>query len=167
MCGTLLGGMLGPLLHFSSTDTIVLAVIGMGTCLGSVVRAPVTGILIVFEMTHEFSLVPGLIVGTLVSLAITRRLSKHSFYEAILVQDGKLAGMLSRDEAVLALTQRRPPKLFPAKTCSSIQTIREIALLLIDAPAHVLVVLDQAEGKVVALLTLHDLLRAEIAYGQA
>jgi chloride channel protein, CIC family len=223
MCGTLIGGMLGPLLHFSSTDTIVLAVIGMGTCLGSVVRAPVTGILIVFEMTHEFSLVPGLIVGTLVSLAITRRLSKHSFYEAILVQDGhrtehvvpprdlrawqqlpvsaiaranpvvvgdlgeaalkkllaehlfkqfpvvqdgKLMGLLSRDEASSALSQRRTPKVFPATACLPTQSIREIELLLIDAPAHVLVVLDQPEGKVAALLTLHDLLRAEIAYGQ-
>src|SRR5690349_7997098 len=60
----------------------------MSACLGAVVRAPVTGILIVFEMTHEFSLVPALMLGTLVSQAISRRLCKHSFYEAILVQDG-------------------------------------------------------------------------------
>ena len=36
--------------------------VGMSACLGAVVRAPVTGILIVFEMTHEFSLVPALMV---------------------------------------------------------------------------------------------------------
>jgi CIC family chloride channel protein len=60
----------------------------MSACLGAVVRAPVTGILIVFEMTHEFSLVPALMVGALVSQAISRKLNRHSFYEEILVQDG-------------------------------------------------------------------------------
>jgi CIC family chloride channel protein len=60
----------------------------MSACLGAVVRAPVTGILIVFEMTHEFSLVPALMLGALVSQAISRKLNRDSFYEEILVQDG-------------------------------------------------------------------------------
>ena len=60
----------------------------MSACLGAVVRAPVTGILIVFEMTHEFSLVPALMLGALVSQAISRKLNRHSFYEELLVQDG-------------------------------------------------------------------------------
>src|SRR5262249_21147698 len=88
MCGILCGGTFGSLMHIGGTDQIVLAVIGMSTCLGAVVRAPVTGILIVFEMTHEFSMVPALSLGALVSQAISRRLSKDSFYEAILAQDG-------------------------------------------------------------------------------
>ena len=65
-----------------------LAVVGMSACLGAVVRAPVTGILIVFEMTHQFSLVPALMLGALVSQAISRKLNYNSFYEEILVQDG-------------------------------------------------------------------------------
>ncbi len=223
MCGIFVGGVLGPMLHFSNADQIVLAVIGMGTCLGAVVRAPVTGILIVFEMTHEFSLVPALMLGTLVSQAITRRLSKESFYEAILAQDGhklehvvpprdlrawhqlpastianlhpvtagdlseaavrkllaehpfktfpvvetgKLIGVLRREEALAALSQRRPPKLAPAVTCLPTQSIREIEILLIESATHVLVLVDQQAGKVVGVLTLHDLLRAEVAYGQ-
>jgi CIC family chloride channel protein len=66
----------------------VLAVAGMSACLGAVVGAPVTGILIVFEMTHQFSLVLALMIGALVSQGVRRRLAKHNFYEAILVQDG-------------------------------------------------------------------------------
>jgi chloride channel protein, CIC family len=65
-----------------------LAVVGMSACLRAVVRAPVTGILIVFEMTHEFSLVAALMMGALVSQAISRKLCRYSFYEEILVQDG-------------------------------------------------------------------------------
>src|SRR5690349_19247844 len=60
----------------------------MSACLGAVVRAPVTGILIVFEMTHEFALVPALMVAALVSQAISRRMTDNNFYDAILAQDG-------------------------------------------------------------------------------
>ena len=69
-------------------DSLTLAVVGMSACLGAVVRAPVTGILIVFEMTHEFSLVPALMIGALISQAIARRMTRENFYDAILEQDG-------------------------------------------------------------------------------
>jgi CIC family chloride channel protein len=223
MCGILFGGSVGTLLHLSASDQIVLAVIGMSTCLGAVVRAPVTGILIVFEMTHEFSMVPALMLGALVSQTISRRLSKHSFYEAILVQDGhqlqhvvpprdlrawqqmsvsavanfqpvsvdtldrakvrqlleahpysnfpviqngKLAGMLSRREAEAALKENRLPSLVIVPTCRPTQNIREVELLLIESPTHVVILQDHADGKILGLLTLHDLLRAQVAFAQ-
>ncbi len=68
-------------------DHVALAVVGMCACLGAVVRAPVTGILIVFEMTHEFALVPVLIFGALISQIISRRIDHENFYEAVLAQD--------------------------------------------------------------------------------
>ena len=88
MCGLSLAGLIGMGCNLSGPDQLTLAVVGMSACLGAVVRAPVTGILIVFEMTHEFSLVPALMIGALVSQAISRKLCRHSFYEEILVQDG-------------------------------------------------------------------------------
>ena len=44
--------------------------------------------LIVFEMTHQFSLVPGLMIGTIIGQAMSRRAGKLNFYDALLVQDG-------------------------------------------------------------------------------
>jgi CIC family chloride channel protein len=69
-------------------EHILLAVIGMSACLGAVVRAPITSILIVFEMTHEFSFVPVLMLGTLVSQAVSRLMLKDNFYADILNRDG-------------------------------------------------------------------------------
>jgi integrase len=69
-------------------DFLTLAVVGMSACLGAVVWAPVTGILIVFEMTQEFSYVPALMLGALVSQTIARRMNAHNFYDALLEQDG-------------------------------------------------------------------------------
>jgi len=68
----------------------------MSATLGAVVRAPVTGVLIVFEMTHEFGLVPALMIGALVSQTISRKMLKHSFYDALLKQDGSISSRCSR-----------------------------------------------------------------------
>ncbi len=89
MCGVALSGLARVSgLHLNTNDHLLLAVVSMSACLGAVVRAPLTSILIVFEMTHEFSLVPALLVGALISQAISRGLIEHSFYEQVLVEDG-------------------------------------------------------------------------------
>lgn len=218
MCGVLLGGLASTAVQLNAADQTTLAVVGMSACLGAVVRAPVTGILIVFEMTHEFSLVPALMLGALVSQAVGRRVTHQSFYDVILVQDGhnldhvipprdlqswqqlpvsaianfhpviisdltsarlqeflqahpfqrfpvvqenNLAGMLTRKEAESALAQNRPPKLDAAATCAPSQTIGELQGLLIESSTLLAVLLDQPGGRVLGLVTLHDLLRAE------
>ncbi|HEX3799479.1 MAG TPA: chloride channel protein [Verrucomicrobiae bacterium] len=223
MTGACLGGIFGHIIHLSVADQIVLAVVGMSSCLGAVVRAPVTSILIVFEMTHEFSLVPILMLGTLVSQAIRHRFARHNFYEEILIQDGHelehvipprdlqswqqlpvsaianfhpvilqsltedeiqktLAAhpygyfpvvlpdqpiqMLSRREAELARVQHRPACVEAATTCLASQTIRDLQLLLMESNQAVIIVLDRPNGKVLGILTLHDLLRAQVSLGK-
>lgn len=223
MCGLCLAGLGSLTLPLSGPDQITLAVVGMSACLGAVVRAPVTGILIVFEMTHEFSLVPALMLGALVSQAISRKLNHHSFYEEILVQDGhrlehvvpprdlqtwqqlpvsavatfepvivydlaapeirKLlrahpyqrfpvvqsdtaAGILTRKEAEAALIENRAPKLDPLATCLPHQTIRELQQALIESTSLMVLILDRPGGCVIGLVTLHDLLRAEVAFAK-
>ncbi len=88
MCGLAMAGVGDLFLDLNSADHVVMGVVGMSACLGAVVRAPVTGILIVFEMTHNFSLVPALMLGALVSQAISRSLCAENFYDALLRQDG-------------------------------------------------------------------------------
>jgi CIC family chloride channel protein len=73
MTGVALAGLVGPEWPLARADVVALAVVGMSACLGAVVWAPVTGILIVFEMTHEFALVPVLMIGALVSQAVSRK----------------------------------------------------------------------------------------------
>lgn len=72
----------GSVLHLHN-DRIALTVAGMSACLGAVVRAPITSILIVFEMTHQFSFVPLLIIGTIASQAVIRAFCHTNFYGEI------------------------------------------------------------------------------------
>ena len=220
MCGVCLAGLFSLVMPLSPPDQLALTVVGMSACLGAVVRAPVTGILIVFEMTHEFSLVPALMIGALVSETISRRMNRHNFYDALIrqdghqiehvkpprdmqtwqrfpvsaianfrpvllgdlsaaqlaaslkahpyqrfpvVRDGALAGILTRKEAESAIVERRPPKLETAVTCLPTQSVRELQSLLIESTALMVVLLDEPEGKVLGVVTLHDLLRAEVS----
>jgi hypothetical protein len=48
----------------------------------------ITSILIVFEMTHQFSFVPLLIVGTIASQAVIRAFCHTNFYGEIIERDG-------------------------------------------------------------------------------
>jgi CIC family chloride channel protein len=224
MCGLSLAGLFGLVLPLTAGDQITLAVIGMSACLGAVVRAPVTGILIVFEMTHDFALVPALMLGALVSQAICRKLNRLSFYEEIIQQDGhqlehvvpprdlqawqqlpvsaiavfrpvviddctpdklvealrahpyerfpvmqngRLAGLLLRKEAKASLEARRPVKLEPVVTCQRTDTVRDLQRKLIESTSLMAVILDNPEGNVIGVITLHDLLRSEVALGSA
>jgi CIC family chloride channel protein len=81
-------GLGGHFFQISQSDALLLVVGGMSACLGAVVLAPVTAILIIFEMTHQFALVPGLMLAGLISQLIARSLNHMNFYEAVLCQDG-------------------------------------------------------------------------------
>jgi len=75
-------------LPMTPSDHTVLTVVGMSACLGAVVRAPITSILIVFEMTQEFRFVPVLLLGGMVSQTVSRLILKENFYTEILRRDG-------------------------------------------------------------------------------
>ncbi len=88
MCGFFTAGLADIWLPLAPPDHFVLAAVGMSACFGAVVRAPITSILMIFEMTHQFGMVPALMLGTLLSQIVGRLAGRQNFYDAILAQDG-------------------------------------------------------------------------------
>jgi CIC family chloride channel protein len=86
--GVVFGDLCGLVLNLQPSDRTALTVAGMSACLGAVVRAPITSILIGFEMTHQFSFVPLLMIGTIASQAVSRGLCRTDFYNDVIEQDG-------------------------------------------------------------------------------
>jgi CIC family chloride channel protein len=62
--------------------------LGMGAMFGSVVRCPFTSLLIIFEMTGNYSLILPLMAGNILAWRIARRLHPVPIYDALLLQDG-------------------------------------------------------------------------------
>jgi CIC family chloride channel protein len=64
------------------------ALVGMGAVFAGVVRAPMTSVLMIFEMTQDYAVIVPLMIANLVSLFISSRLQRQPIYEALAVQDG-------------------------------------------------------------------------------
>lgn len=222
MCGIVVSGLCSMFMPLQGSDATLLAVVGMSACLGGVVRAQVTGILIVFEMTHEFSVVPALMLGALVSEAVAYAMARHNFYDALLLQDGhnlehvipprdlqawqqlpvsaianfkpvlideadlsnprpildehpytrfpvvenhQPVGILTRPEALAAAAANRPPKLERAIVCLRNRTVRDLQNLLINSTTQLVILVDERD-RVLGIVTLHDLLRAEVSVAE-
>jgi len=90
--GAMLGGSIGTMAHEflpGSTDPVgAFALVGMGAAFAGVIRAPMTSVLIVVEMTGSYDLILPLMIANLTSYVLARRCSPLPIYEALLDQDG-------------------------------------------------------------------------------
>ncbi|MGB6194603.1 MAG: chloride channel protein [Terracidiphilus sp.] len=90
--GGMLGGAVGycdVLVFHHSPDTIgAFAVVGMGAVFAGIVRAPMTSILIIFEMTRGYGLVLPLMIANMSAFALARHWRRTPVYDALLEQDG-------------------------------------------------------------------------------
>jgi CIC family chloride channel protein len=90
--GAMLGGSVGTLAHhlfpaYTATPGAY-ALVGMGAVFAGIVRAPMTSVLMIFEMTQDHAVIVPLMIANLVSLFVASRLQHEPIYEALAVQDG-------------------------------------------------------------------------------
>jgi CIC family chloride channel protein len=90
--GAMLGGSVGYLdvmvFHHSSDSIGAFAVVGMGAVFAGIVRAPMTSVLIIFEMTGGYGLVLPLMIANMTAFVLARHWRSVSVYDALLAQDG-------------------------------------------------------------------------------
>ena len=90
--GAMLGGAVGTVAHHllpAHTATPgAYALVGMGAVFAGIVRAPMTSVVMIFEMTQDYAVIVPLMIANLVSLFISSRLQRQPIYEALAVQDG-------------------------------------------------------------------------------
>src|ERR1035437_532410 len=61
---------------------------GWAAVFAGIVRAPMTSVVMIFEMTQDYAIIVPLMIANLVSLFISSRLQRQPIYEALAVQDG-------------------------------------------------------------------------------
>jgi CIC family chloride channel protein len=90
--GAALGGVVGVLdvnvLGHPHAEVGAFALVGMGAVFAGVIRAPITSVLIIFEMTGSYGLILPLMIASMISYAFARRWRPIPIYEALLAQDG-------------------------------------------------------------------------------
>jgi chloride channel protein, CIC family len=90
--GAMLGGSVAHLVHPFSGPTSEMvgsfALVGMGAFFAGAIRAPITSILIIFEMTGDYAIILPLMISNVISYTVAARLHPVPIYEALLQQDG-------------------------------------------------------------------------------
>jgi CIC family chloride channel protein len=116
--GGMLGGAVGyidvAVFHHPADSIGAFAVVGMGAVFAGIVRAPMTSVLIIFEMTGGYGLVLPLMIANMSAFALARYWRHTPVYEALLLQDGidlthrtRPSEPRSRAQELTAETQRQ------------------------------------------------------------
>jgi CIC family chloride channel protein len=90
--GAMLGGTVGTVAHnlfpAYTANPGAYALVGMGAVFAGIVRAPMTSVLMIFEMTQDYAVIVPLMIANLVSLFIASQLQHEPIYEGLAIQDG-------------------------------------------------------------------------------
>src|SRR5207248_10384471 len=90
--GAMAGGVVGTIVHatapFPTGDPGAYALVGMGALFAGIIRAPMTSVFMIFEITQDYQILVPLMVANLLSFAISRRYQPTPVYHALLAQDG-------------------------------------------------------------------------------
>ncbi len=90
--GAMMGGAVGGIAHLLMPDYTggvgAYALVGMGTAFAGIVRVPMTSVIMIFEITRDYSIIVPLMIANLASYFISSKLQEEPIYEALQHQDG-------------------------------------------------------------------------------
>ena len=90
--GAMLGGAMGGEVHSLFPEYTgsagAYALVGMGTTFAGIVRVPMTSVVMIFEITRDYSIIVPVMISNLVAYAISSKLQPVPIYEALQHQEG-------------------------------------------------------------------------------
>jgi CIC family chloride channel protein len=157
--GAMLGGAFGALVHTllpqATAAPGAYAIVGMAALFAGAARAPITAILILFEMTGDYRIILPLMFAVVVSVVVARRLSRESIYTEKLVRRGiqlRFGRDVNMMEMVLVGEAMTPGFQTVPETMPRSQLLAEFD----RTKHHGFPVVDSA-GELVGMVTLEDL----------
>lgn len=160
----MIGGAIGALagLLTDAGDAGLWAIVGMAAIMGGTMRSPLTGMVFLLELTHDFHALPALMVGSVSALCVTVLLLRRSILTEKLARRGQhIAREYSVDPFELMrvgeVMDRNPP-VVPAETTVANLSQRIAAGDPTVAGRQGTLVVDYA-GRLVGIITRGDLMR--------
>lgn len=119
--GAMMGASVGSVAHMLSPEHTAgagaYALVGMGAAFAGIVRTPLTSVIMIFELTRDYTIIVPLMISNLIAFFISQRFQPVPIYEALARQDGiHLPGEESRAQAGMrvadAMRDAPPPLPF-------------------------------------------------------
>ena len=120
--GSMVGASVGVVAHqlfpASTAGPGAYALVGMGTAFAGVIRMPLTSVIMIFEVTRDYTIIVPLLISNLIAFFISQKLQKEPIYEALARQDGlqlptRSAGVQPAVLLVSSATREAPKSLAP------------------------------------------------------
>lgn len=90
--GAMLGGTVGQIAHTLLPDYTAsagaYALVGMGAAFAGIIRTPMTSVIMIFEVTRDYSIIVPLMIANLCSFLVSRRFQPVPIYQALQKQEG-------------------------------------------------------------------------------
>jgi len=131
------------------------ALVGMGTVAGAVLGAPISTMLIIFELTGDYTLTIAVMVAVSLSSLIAKRLFGHSFFTLQLEQRG-IRVDVAREAALLRAVPVTEVMVEDYQSVQADTTLERLKSLMREAPRAEFYVVDR-EGAVTGLLSFADI----------
>jgi chloride channel protein, CIC family len=161
--GAMLGGAYGELMHSlfpSITATSgAYATVGMAAVFAGAARAPVTAIIILFEMTLDYRIMLPLMFATVVATLLAARFEPESIYTLKLVRRGiDFMGQRAGRLHTMSVTEAMTP-LSRAGVIEENMSVEDLRRYFHESGRRGAMALDP-EGRLLGIVTLRDLERA-------
>ncbi len=88
MMGAAVGGVAHTLFPQYTAGPGAYALVGMGTAFAGIVRTPLTSVLMIFEITRDYTIIVPLMISNLIAFFISQQLQPEPIYEALASQEG-------------------------------------------------------------------------------
>jgi CIC family chloride channel protein len=114
--GAMLGGTVGSIAHIVmpqfAGNVGAYALVGMGAAFAGIIRVPLTSVIMIFEVTRDYTIIVPLMIANLLSYYVSSKLQEEPIYEGLLHQDGihlpSGAGARAKDTILRVVDGLRP-----------------------------------------------------------
>ena len=160
--GAMLGGTVGGVANWILPDFTgepgAYALVGMGTAFAGIIRVPFTSVIMIFELTRDYSIIVPLMISNMISYFISRRYQRKPIYEALAEQDGIHLPTAATQHRQGRLRVRRAMRL-PTEVLEADMTPAEARERVRNSPWNAWPVID-SRG-LAGMLTSEELIAAE------
>jgi CIC family chloride channel protein len=158
--GASLGSVFAALLHAANWGTdlprAAFALVGMGSLLAATTHSPLLAMIMIFELSLNYSIMPALMIGCAIATLVSRSFCEESVYTEPLRRKGlelarESARLGAATEQTVADIMRPPVEPIPENA-----TFQAIADRFLTSPNNFLPVVDST-GRLIGVVALHDL----------
>ncbi len=146
---------LGLLGFAEETPMVAFALVGMGSVLAATTRSPLLAMILIFEISLKYELMPPLMIGCVVATLVSQKFFKASVYSAPLHRRGLMVDQENRRMGSATDRCIGDVMVGPTSPIKETASLPEISEIFLSSPRNYLPVLS-ADNRLVGVISLQD-----------